>query len=115
MWRIAVLAVAVALNVTDKPTSLKADLVFLTRDGCVNTPDLIQEAMTREQWEGWLDTRVPALGNKTPRLAARTAGGRERLEALLVQFDRDAADGLSDGAAHLSAIRAALGLTKPSR
>ena len=75
----------------------------------------IQEAMTREQWEGWLDTRVPALGNKTPRQAARTAGGRERLEALLGQFDRDAADGPSNGAAHRSAIRAALGLTKPSR
>ncbi len=27
----------------------------------------IQEAMIREQWEGWLDTRVPALRNKTPR------------------------------------------------
>jgi hypothetical protein len=73
----------------------------------------IQEEMIREQWQGWLDTRVPALGNKTPRQAARTAGGRERLEALLGQFDRDAADGLSNGSAHLSAIRAALGLTKP--
>ncbi|MBI2832871.1 MAG: hypothetical protein HYX76_00410 [Acidobacteria bacterium] len=30
----------------------------------------------------WLDTRAPALENKTPRQAARTARGRERLDAL---------------------------------
>ena len=44
------------------------------------SPELqaIEEEMLREHWEGWLDTRVPALGNKTPRQAVRTAGGRER-------------------------------------
>ena len=79
------------------------------------SPDLqaIQEEMIRKQWEGWLDTRVPALGNKTPRQAARTAGGRERLEALLAGFDRDAAGEPSSVAAHLTAIRTELGLTKP--
>jgi len=75
----------------------------------------LQEAMTREHWKGWLDTRVPALGNKTPRQAARTAGGRERLEALLAGFERDAADGPSSVAGYLTAIRTALGLTKPRR
>jgi len=81
------------------------------------SPDLqaIQEEMIRKQWEGWLDTRVPALGNKTPRQAARTAGGRERLEALLAGFERDAADGPSSVAGYLTAIRTALGLTKPRR
>jgi len=79
------------------------------------SPDLqaIQEEMIRKQWEGWLDTRVPALGNKTPRQAARTAGGRERLEALLAGFDRDAAGEPSSVAAHLTAIRTELRLTKP--
>jgi hypothetical protein len=73
----------------------------------------IQEAMIREQWEGWLDMRVPALGNKTPRQAARTASGRERLEALLADFDRHAADESSSAAAaHITLLRAALGLTK---
>lgn len=75
----------------------------------------VQEELIREQWEGWLDTRVPALGNKTPRQAARTPRGRERLEALLAEFDRHAADGPSSVAAHLTAVRAALGLTKPLR
>jgi hypothetical protein len=78
------------------------------------SPELqtIQEEMTRAHWESWLDTRVPALGNKTPRQAARTAPGRERLEALLAEFDRDAANGPSSMATHLAAIRAALALTK---
>jgi hypothetical protein len=79
------------------------------------SPELqaIQEELIRQQWAGWLDTRVPALGNKTPRQAARTALGRERLEALLAEFDRKAADGPSSLAAHLAAIRGALTLTKP--
>ena len=51
--------------------------------------------MSRRHWEAWLDTRVPALGNKTPRQAARTASGRERLEALLAEFDRHTTDGPS--------------------
>jgi hypothetical protein len=34
-----------------------------------------------------VDQRLPALGNQTPREAARTPAGRERLEALLHEFD----------------------------
>ena len=42
MWRMAVLlALATMLNAQSRPTTLKADLVFLTRDGCVNTPDMV--------------------------------------------------------------------------
>jgi len=37
-------------------------------------------------WEAWLDTPVPALGNQTPRQAAGSPAGRERLEALFTQF-----------------------------
>ena len=79
------------------------------------SPELqgIQEQMIREQWEAWLDTRVPALGNKTPRQAARTAPGRERLEALLAEFDREAADGPSSVTVQLAAIRDVLAPTKP--
>ena len=76
--------------------------------------DAIQEEMNRKYWEVWLDTRVPALGNKTPRQAARTARGRERLEALLAEFDRDAVDGREVMAVHLATIREALALTKPT-
>lgn len=69
------------------------------------------EADVNSTWAAWLDTRVPALGNKTPRQAARTDRGRERLEALLAEFDRHAEDGPSSIAAHLAAIRGELALT----
>jgi hypothetical protein len=69
--------------------------------------------VSREPGEGWLDPRVPVLGNQTPRPAARTARGHERLEARLAEFDREAVDGRSSLAAHLAAIRDALALTTP--
>jgi hypothetical protein len=46
MWRFALVALALTITVTNKPASVKADLVFLTRDGCVNTPDMTFNAMT---------------------------------------------------------------------
>jgi len=50
------------------------------------------QALIEEQviahWEAWYTTRVPALENKTPIQAARTKAGRERLEALLCDFER---------------------------
>lgn len=72
----------------------------------------IQEEPARRHWEAWLDMRVPALRNKTPRQAARSAGGRERLEALLAEFERDGADESSSARTHLAVIRRTLGLTK---
>jgi hypothetical protein len=74
----------------------------------------VEEEVARRHWTAWLDTRVPALGNKTPRQAARSAAGRERLEALLAQFARDIHDSRMPGAAHFEAIREQLGLTKPT-
>src|SRR5262249_14322168 len=39
---LCVLALVVAVSgLAKRPTSLKADLVFLTRDGCVNTPAMV--------------------------------------------------------------------------
>jgi SEC-C motif-containing protein len=50
------------------------------------------QALLRKQmeahWEAWYDEPIPALKNKTPLEAARTKAGRERLEALLCEFDR---------------------------
>jgi SEC-C motif-containing protein len=39
-------------------------------------------------WKEWYKTRIPALQNKTPLEAARTKEGRERLEALLTDYER---------------------------
>jgi hypothetical protein len=38
MWRVIGLAIVVMMGGSDRPASVKDDLVFLTRDGCVNTP-----------------------------------------------------------------------------
>lgn len=43
----------------------------------------------RAHWEGWVDLKIPALGQRTPREAMRTADGREAVEALLTGFERD--------------------------
>ena len=51
----------------------------------------VQEFMRQsmeEHWESWVDEKIPALGGKTPRKAVRDPDGRERVEALLLQFER---------------------------
>lgn len=53
MWRYALASLAVAMTMSDKPATLKADLVFLTRDGCVNTPDMVNnldDALNALHW-----------------------------------------------------------------
>ncbi len=49
------------------------------------------EAMIREMgekhWASWIDQKIPALGNVTPRQAAKTKLGREKLDALLLDFE----------------------------
>ncbi len=44
-----------------------------------------------EHWSRWVDTKIPALGGKTPRQAVKTADGRESVAALLTSAERDAA------------------------
>jgi hypothetical protein len=39
----------------------------------------------------WLDTKVPLLGERTPRDAVRDRDGREAVEALIAQMERDGA------------------------
>ncbi len=45
------------------------------------------QAMAQSHWLAWFDTPIPALKNKTPRQAAKTKEGRERLEALLSDYE----------------------------
>jgi hypothetical protein len=42
--------------------------------------------LTERHWDELVDEQVPALGNETPRAAATTALGRERLEAMFAEF-----------------------------
>ncbi len=61
-------------------------------------------------WAAWLDERIPALGNKTPREAAKSPAGRERLDALLDDLAWRARRRGGESQPDIAALRAALGL-----
>ncbi|MBU0986817.1 MAG: SEC-C domain-containing protein [Proteobacteria bacterium] len=66
-------------------------------------------------WEGWIDQKLPALGGKTPRKAVITPGGRESVEALLLDAERHATrDGQMDliGLTAIENVRRRLRLDK---
>ena len=46
-----------------------------------------EDELYRQHLESWIDTRVPALGNRTPRELSRSPRGRERLSALLAGIE----------------------------
>ena len=62
--------------------------------------------------EHWVDERVPALGGRTPRSAARDPDGRVLLESLLRQFEYDAdlAAAGGDRPRDVDRLRAVLGM-----
>ena len=43
--------------------------------------------MLSKHWDDWVDIKLPALGNITPRKAVKTADGREAVEALLYDIE----------------------------
>ncbi len=47
--------------------------------------------MLRSHYRSWVDEKLPALGNRTPRKAVRDQDGREAVEALVAQIERDTA------------------------
>jgi len=49
---------------------------------------IVQE-FSEKHWMSWPDEPVPALDGKTPAEAVRDPDGREMVEALLMQFERD--------------------------
>jgi hypothetical protein len=70
-------------------------------------------AMAAAHWDRWLDEKIPALRNRTPRQASRTAEGRERLEALLQSFaEHGATQVQSPFRADVPALRKELGLSR---
>ncbi len=48
----------------------------------------------QEQVDAWANEKVPALGGRTPMQAVKDPDGREIVESLLVQWERNAEDGL---------------------
>jgi SEC-C motif/Antitoxin Xre/MbcA/ParS C-terminal toxin-binding domain len=65
--------------------------------------------MAEEHWHKWLDMPLPALNNQTPLKAARTEKGRERLEALMMDFEQRQ-DASHPFAPDIAALRRSLGL-----
>jgi hypothetical protein len=86
-----------------KTTEILTDNAFSSEEGD-HAPDPRQEELLKhpevrehlakvlgDHWSGWVDTKIPALGGKTPRQAVKTPAGRESVEALLLGAERDAA------------------------
>lgn len=61
-------------------------------DELMKHPEMIKhmEKMMKSHWENWVKTPIPALDGKTPLNAIKSKIGREKLDALLTQFERDA-------------------------
>lgn len=61
-------------------------------DELMKHPEVIKqmEKMMKSHWDNWINKPVPALDGKKPTDAAKTKIGREKLEALLNQFERNA-------------------------
>jgi len=87
--------------------------------------ELIQIPEVREQiektlfahWENWIDEKIPALGHITPRQAVMNPDGRESVEALLLDAERqmNANKLMRDaGATAIAEVRRRLGLDKPT-
>ena len=51
--RSALLALLLTIIAADRPASLKTDPVFLTRDGCVNTPAMVFNLEDALKALGW--------------------------------------------------------------
>jgi hypothetical protein len=70
----------------------------------------MEEDMFRKHLEAWVDEKVPALDNRTPRVVARDALGRERLAALISTFEYGQVERLPNGRAILNDLRRRLGI-----
>ena len=71
MWRTVAVVALMTMIGADKP-SVKTDLVFLTRDGCVNTPDMVNNLDDALRSMGFkLDYQYLDIG-KLPAKDART-------------------------------------------
>lgn len=62
------------------------------------SPEVLEATsqMAAKHWECWFDEKIPALGGRTPREAAKIPEGRELLEALLYQYERNSEKGGSN-------------------
>src|SRR3954467_4684587 len=72
MFALSALRLGIMMMVTDKPASVKGSLVFLTRDGCVNTPDMVNNLDDALKSLGWANDYQYIDIGKLPSTDART-------------------------------------------
>jgi hypothetical protein len=70
------------------------------------------EDMIKAHWDNWVMDSIPALAGLRPVDAVKTKEGREKLDALLTQFERDATARpmLGQTVETIRSVRARLGL-----
>lgn len=76
-------------DMANKPHDADADLDRKRSKEIEAIPEVQKQMgeMNEQHWKAWLDTPLPVLKEQSPREAAKTALGRERLEALFLQFE----------------------------
>lgn len=76
------------------------------------TPDIAAalRAHKEDYYRGWLDMPIPALGNKTPKAARKTAAGRAALEEILADIEYGESRAPEDLRFDIGILRKALGL-----
>ncbi|CAM4451886.1 MAG: hypothetical protein LEGION0398_MBIBDBAK_00762 [Legionellaceae bacterium] len=72
-----------------KLTSSKSSYLTSEHNKLLELPEVQEQLkhLAKAHWDSWLDTPIPALGNKTPRAATKTKIGKEKLEALLLEYE----------------------------
>ena len=70
-------------------SDVKAQELKATHDELMQLPEVKDKIaeMAKKHWETWPDIPVPALGNMTPRQAAKDPVGREKLEGLFLHYE----------------------------
>jgi hypothetical protein len=111
------MAQAIANLGSDRPLDASGDIDDIDDIDDERAPELaaIEAEVMAKHWATWVDEPVPALGGKTPRQAAKSALGRERLEALFAEFAWRSDQQPAHQRVDVAALRQTLGLPDPTR
>ena len=67
--------------------------------------------MAKTHWDSWVDIPVPALGNLTPREAAKDPVGREKLDGVFLHFEfMNRSQGINEFSPDIAKLKKILGI-----
>jgi hypothetical protein len=80
---------AIPLTNEEQVNEAKKEFGPKQQERITRTPEMTEllKNYVANHWVKWLDSDIPALGGITPREATKTEAGREKLEALFLQFE----------------------------